>query len=1335
MYDRISTRPFLEDIEKIWITFQLLRALEACHSKQIFHGDIKSENVLVTSWNSVYLSDFASFKPVYLPEDDPSQFSLFFDTSQRRTCYVAPERFLSIKTGSETPPREATLTSEMDIFSLGCVIAELFMEGAPTFTLAQLFKYKKGEFTPALDGVDNQNVKEMIVGMISLNPKDRLTATQYLENFKDKVFPAYFYDFLHSFVNDITKPPIYNREGTVDDKNRHLESDMRIDKVWNSYSQICRAFGIFYDNSDFVDELPTTMFPVCLDLPGLLPWIPKIRKIPVNDTTGCLIIVAMISSFIRNTSRSTSKVRGCELLLAFGERIHDDAKLDRCLPLLVTLLDDSAGNVQIAALKCLTQLLSLVSAITPLNAKIFPEYIFPKLTVVLKKSSVLVRITYASCLPVLAEISSKFLDMSQVLKSSGIFDEVDPETENGSSTEYTGFDIQKQDLSLTIENHTRILLTDSSSEVRRALLSSVTSLCVFLGKQKTNDVILSHAITYLNDKDPLIRMELFDCIVAISPFVGSISLDQYLLPLMIQTLADSEEFVVNKVLEALTILCDLGLLKLQRIWELVETCSKFMIHPNTWIRNSTFAFLASSVRWMTPAQIYCMFLPIIRTYLQSDLDDFTEAGYLNNVKEPMSRPVYNLLLTWAMKAQKTIFWKSDRQDKLERSIQNRLKKSGSTRRNQVRSAEDEQWISRLREIGLAEDKFWMLAVYKDYIYRVATMRASNDVSLQENQAVLPIQSVNVPPRNVFFQREILENSHFASKLQKQAVKSPQLQLGKSYGHDSFMATQLLCSDIQNNVRSGPSTTTVTTNVYGELGGDYHHFHSYFDPEIERKVNGFKSVSYTGDNPYIWKMLGSTLDDNGQLEIPPEFGPTCEVYTGKVAMSTSAGGNARKKREGPLGILVSNFEEHSDAVNCIAISPDHKFFVTGSDDGTIRVWDCFRLEMNVINRAVLVYNVSHVIAEDKNILPQVKCIKFIENTYTMACSLSNGKILFLRVDAVQNEEVTNGGLKLRKVKLVKKLQLETPGEYVVAMESVMNDKSLKLYAATTESRIVVLDLVTMKRVSTLLNHQSHGVITCMAVDRDKNWVLVGTMFGMFDLWDIRFELRIKSWGFKQRKPIHQIRVNPKSNSKIVYVVGGTGLPEITAWDIETRTCKEIYRANGSVEVRSAYEPIDVDNAAKNEEILVEPLSLADSNIEERLDFTCCDAGLEFEYSAGSQKGYLVTGGTDRMLRFWDLSSPESSNIFSGLNLDASRPQYAVQHTSNLKLVYEKITNQANGKKPTSSKSERPPRTMSILADQQELNRNHMSTVLDVAVLLRPFEMIISVDRMGTVKVFM
>jgi serine/threonine protein kinase len=54
-----------------WITFQLLHGLSQAHAHGVCHGDIKCENVMVTSWNWLFLTDFASYKPTYLPVDNP----------------------------------------------------------------------------------------------------------------------------------------------------------------------------------------------------------------------------------------------------------------------------------------------------------------------------------------------------------------------------------------------------------------------------------------------------------------------------------------------------------------------------------------------------------------------------------------------------------------------------------------------------------------------------------------------------------------------------------------------------------------------------------------------------------------------------------------------------------------------------------------------------------------------------------------------------------------------------------------------------------------------------------------------------------------------------------------------------------------------------------------------------------------------------------------------------------------------------------------------------------------------------------------------------------------
>jgi hypothetical protein len=73
----------------------------------------------VTSWSWVYLADFASFKPTFLPADNPADFSFFFDTGGRRRCYIAPEvKLLFLQAYSEGRPCFCTVASPFRLHKL-----------------------------------------------------------------------------------------------------------------------------------------------------------------------------------------------------------------------------------------------------------------------------------------------------------------------------------------------------------------------------------------------------------------------------------------------------------------------------------------------------------------------------------------------------------------------------------------------------------------------------------------------------------------------------------------------------------------------------------------------------------------------------------------------------------------------------------------------------------------------------------------------------------------------------------------------------------------------------------------------------------------------------------------------------------------------------------------------------------------------------------------------------------------------------------------------------------------------------------------------------------------
>ena len=171
---RMTSRPFLTVCEKLWIGYQLLRAVEQAHACDVCHGDVKTENIMLTSWGWLFLIDFSPYKPTHLPADNPSDFSIFFDTSGKRKCCLAPERFVR---GNVTGSNE--LRPEMDVFSAGCALAELFSDGASVFEYSDVLELARNRSYPSgfFEAIDDR-VVDCVRRMVEIDPKQRPTAAE-----------------------------------------------------------------------------------------------------------------------------------------------------------------------------------------------------------------------------------------------------------------------------------------------------------------------------------------------------------------------------------------------------------------------------------------------------------------------------------------------------------------------------------------------------------------------------------------------------------------------------------------------------------------------------------------------------------------------------------------------------------------------------------------------------------------------------------------------------------------------------------------------------------------------------------------------------------------------------------------------------------------------------------------------------------------------------------------------------------------------------------------------------------------------------------------------------
>ena len=74
----------------------------------------------------------------------------------------------------ELPPDPNDFKSSMDIFALGCVIAELFME-RPLFDFAHLLAYRERKYDPSAElaaEIGDKHILEMVTSMLKLNPNE-----------------------------------------------------------------------------------------------------------------------------------------------------------------------------------------------------------------------------------------------------------------------------------------------------------------------------------------------------------------------------------------------------------------------------------------------------------------------------------------------------------------------------------------------------------------------------------------------------------------------------------------------------------------------------------------------------------------------------------------------------------------------------------------------------------------------------------------------------------------------------------------------------------------------------------------------------------------------------------------------------------------------------------------------------------------------------------------------------------------------------------------------------------------------------------------------------------
>lgn len=1345
LHDRLSTRPFLSLTEKKWLAFQLLCAVKQSHEKDVCHGDIKCENVLVTSWNWLYLADFASFKPTYIPDDDPSDFSFFFDTGGRRRCYLAPERFYDHGCDNQVSP-DAPLKKTMDIFSLGCVIAEFFLDGQPLFELSQLLSYRRGQYDPGqtLEKIQDAGIREMILHMIQLDPTSRLSCEDYLQRYTSVAFPSYFSSFLHKFFSCLI----------------HLDSDSRVAATQNAFHEIHNqmtnnaliedilpAFSINESNQKMENKKHNTRSDnkntfgrenhLVGDVSSLLKeaeqrnhrshsttlpkgqsaksysrhqfindskdrdkYIPLFRKLLKSDLDslddgynsqtdtydkpiflgtecklsceGMVLIASLLCSCIRNVKQPQLRRSGVLLLKSSSYYIDDEDRLQHVLPYIIGMLSDPAAIVRCAALESLCDILALVKVFPPSDAKIFPEYILPMLSKLPSDSEESVRICYASNIYKIALTAYRFLLHSQ------------SSTETVTSDKAYSTQLVELRKSIAEVVQELVMGPKQTPNIRRAVLQNIGYLCYFFGQKQCNDFLLPILPAFLNDRDEQLHADFYGQIVFVCYFVGKRSVEEYLLPYIGQALSDNMEAVIVNALDCLSMLCKSNFLRKRILLDIVEKVFPLLSYPIQWVRRAAVTFVAASSKSLGDVDSYVYLYPVVRSYLLRDPASLSsESSIFSCLKPSLSKTVFNQILETARSF-----------DMLDR--QRKIWYNSSGNRNQ-------------REIVEHNRKFQGIDLS-------TTKNAGNkEVNVQNGRYATVGNSFN--SSNL----ADMKDSFAADKLQFSGFISPQVSAGNSFicdGPSESIPVYSFCSEKR---AAGPDSV-MHWNSIGVNSSSMPWSGSANNKSLESSLMPPKLFS--GSFYDISNTRAFETFDKGRAQDIVIMSNAAKGSS-SLAVDDSSQSDINNQTTvsdigwKPRGVLVAHLHEHNSAVNDLAVSSDNAFFVSASDDSTVKIWDTRKLEKDISFRSRLTYHLEN---------GRALCTTMLHSTPQVVVGASDGVLHSFNIDYLKQP-----GNVVEKYSGLSNVEKSDIGEGAIL--SMLNhppsdgsNTSHSVLFSTLRSGTHLWDMRVGTKIWNFKAMPEEGYVRSLVMGKCGNWFVSGSSRGVLTLWDLRFLLPVNSWKYSTVCPIEKLCLFiPPANSgsalarPLIYVAAG--LNEVSLWNAESGSCHQVFKsASGENEIPRALAKASSKTNMKQDATI-------NSNFKYRIE----ELNEPEPRLPGIRSllplpgGDLLTGGTDLKIRCWDYHSPERCYTVCGPAIKGigNDERYNIRSNSGVTVVQETY------KRPGSGKINQKDL---LIAAARDRGGCHRDSILSLASAKLNQRILISSGRDGAVKVW-
>jgi phosphoinositide-3-kinase regulatory subunit 4 len=698
--ERMYLMPYLTYIDKIWITFQLLYLFNNLEKNQIFHGDVKPENILLTSNLSVYLADFATYKPAYIYVDDLASYTYYFgsyNSDNLKGCYLAPERLCDKNDSTENEEKN----SAMDVFSLGLVIAELFLE-KNIFDFASLLNYKKGNISKQkieelLKGITNEKIKNIILEMIKIDPKERITINNALNKFTNEVCPLAMTGFLFHLNILVNKTEYWRPDLLIGFLYRYWDTIWKLIYGLNSIPpQLFQRMNFPIINKLIADN-PVTLnlrytifkrdnkgiyyiddYKFLFDpIDGKINYKCENENIfKMNNNEECIfIIINLILQNMQNTKYETSNYVAMEMLKNFCIKLPDITKLQVIIPYFINNIKRSSYTTKLTSLKYIFDILysfnyrDLILPVTEYNY--FDSYIFPKILKFYKPQKPYLVLEFLNNIDKIIDLELKFLNITlrsrikrltemvneernfllknsnnyTIVKREEKYNEINRKKKRRIEEIYNDYDTYLESFKDNLFN----VISDIIGNINEIDLIIITirklpCLLDFYGRKKSND-FSKFIINNFNKNEWIIQKEILTQIPKMMNTLGQNILDTFILPCMEMLIGNnSNDFKTYKLIESINLLLKMEILSPKNGINFLINLLPYSLHPNTLIHNEIFDLIKNLLNFLNPEEKFLYlrnaFIPYLKIpFLSLDFNTIN-----NNYLRKVNRCYYMLKL-------------------------------------------------------------------------------------------------------------------------------------------------------------------------------------------------------------------------------------------------------------------------------------------------------------------------------------------------------------------------------------------------------------------------------------------------------------------------------------------------------------------------------------------------------------------------------------------------------------------------------------------------------------------------------------------------------------------